>query len=96
MSIFVSLTMPVQPEKCAALDDFLAQNVPNVRAFDGALRVELFYNDDKTQLTIFEEWQSRDHHQRYIAFISENGVMQQLLSFMQAEPVVTYHSKLAV
>ena len=43
-----------------------------------------------------EEWMSRKHHQNYIRFISENGAMQALQSFMEGPPAVKHFEKLPV
>jgi len=93
MSITVTLQMKVKEARYAELQQFLQANLPNVRGFAGALNVGVFYNAEQQDLMLFEEWLSKEHHQSYIQFISENGVMSQLLSFMQDAPVITYYGR---
>lgn len=96
MSVWVTLEMVVKDEAFGELSDFLKANLPNVRGFDGALQVNLYYNEESRAFLIHEEWSSREHHQAYIKFIQEKGVMQQLLSFMEGEPTVTYYDRLVI
>ena len=43
---------------------------------------------------LLEEWRSGAQHEGCIQFISENGVMAELLAFMQGPPDVRYDAKL--
>ncbi len=96
MSIWVTLEMRVQEGMFEALSDFLQANLQNVRGFDGALQVNLFYNPETRDFLIQEEWASQAQHQAYIDFISSNGVMQNLLAFMEGAPTVTYYERLVM
>ena len=78
MSIWVTLEMIVVDGAYATLEPFLEKNLPAVRGFDGALSVSILFDDDSGKLLIFEEWKSREHHQAYIAAITQNGVMEEL------------------
>lgn len=94
MSIWVTLEMQIKKERHDALLRFLEENVPNVRNFDGAESVTLLLQNETGTLLIVEEWKSKEHHQNYISFITQNGVMEQLVSFMQAPPEVNYYDEL--
>lgn len=93
MSIWVTLRMKVKQDAFEGLKAFLQSNLPRVRSFDGVLSVSILYDSETGNLLIFEEWLSRAHHQAYIKFISENGVMKQLLAFMQGPPDVSYYNR---
>lgn len=90
MSVFVSIDAKVKPGHYEKLKPFLEANLPRVRGFDGALSVSIFYDAQSDDFLIFEEWLSREHHQKYIEIISANGVMAELVSFFQAPPAVKY------
>ena len=94
MSIWVTLEMTVNQGDYDLLSDFLATNLPNTRGFDGAEMVTLFYSRETRALLIQEEWLSVDHHKAYLKFIQDNGVMGELLSFMETPPKVRYYEKL--
>ena len=96
MSIWVTLEMIVVDGAYATLEPFLEKNLPAVRGFDGALSVSILFDDDSGKLLIFEEWKSREHHQAYISAITQNGVMEQLLSFMTGPPNVQYYERVMI
>ncbi|MEM1286412.1 MAG: antibiotic biosynthesis monooxygenase [Pseudomonadota bacterium] len=94
MDIWVTLRMTVRAGQFDGLSKFLDANLSRVRGFDGAQSVELFFDEPSRAFLLHEAWQSRDHHQAYLAAIEENGVMAQLMSFMEGAPDVTYYRKL--
>lgn len=96
MSIWVSLETRIKKGSYEQLLPFLEQNLPNVRGFSGALSVSLFYDQETGDFLIFEEWLSRQHHEQYIKFISDNGVLNQLASFMEGPPDIKYYSRLTI
>ncbi|OBY25725.1 antibiotic biosynthesis monooxygenase [Leisingera sp. JC1] len=96
MSIWVTLEMEVAKGKFGELEPFLAERLPAVRGFDGALSVTVYYDEETRSLLIAEEWLSKAHHASYIQAISENGVMAQLVSFMTAPPKVQYFKRLVI
>jgi quinol monooxygenase YgiN len=72
---------------------FLEQNLPNVRSFDGCVSVNVYFSLDGREMLLEEEWLSVEHHQRYIGFISKNGVMQLLRGLLMADPTINYFEK---
>ncbi len=94
MSVWVTLEMKVKEGAFAALQPFLEANLPRVRGFEGAKSVSLLHDDETGRFLLLEEWRSREHHESYIQFISDNGVMAELLAFMQGPPDVKYYAKL--
>ena len=96
MTVWVTLEMTVKAGSFEALSTFLTKNLPNVRSFDGALSVTLYHDPETRAFLIHEEWMSRKHHQAYLAFIEERGVMAALLGFMEGPPSVTYYDRLVM
>lgn len=96
MSIWVTLEMTVRDGFYEPLEEFLAAKLPAVRGFDGALSVSILFDAPTSKLMILEEWKSRAHHQAYIQSITENGVMEQLLSFMTSPPDVQYYERVLI
>lgn len=43
-----------------------------------------------------EQWQSIESHQAYLAFIDENGVLQQLAAFLSGAPEIRYFREAAL
>lgn len=96
MSVWVTLAMQVKDGQYEDLEPFLVEKLPLVRGFDGALSVTVYFETTTNEMLIVEEWKSKEHHTTYMAAISENGVLEQLASFMTALPTVTYYTRLAI
>jgi quinol monooxygenase YgiN len=69
---------------------FLETNLPNVRGFPGCLKVTVFLNKESGEMILDEEWLSVDHHHDYIKFITDNGVLGELSSFLKSPPEIKY------
>jgi len=96
MSIRVQIVSTVKQEKLAALMPFLEQNLPNVRGFDGCLSVTVLMNRESGLMVLDEEWLSVDHHQKYLAFIEENGILGQLASHFEGPPDIRYLDRVLI
>ena len=96
MTAWVTLKMTVKDGAFDALSAFLEESLPNVRGFAGALSVTLYHDAATRAFLIHEEWMNREHHQAYLAFIEENGVMAALLEFMEAPPEITYYDRMVI
>lgn len=72
---------------------FLKANLPNVRNFEGCVSVEGVFNQEDNEVLFYEVWVSKAHHTRYLEFISGNGVMNELASFLLALPLIEYYNQ---
>jgi len=86
----VSLEFKVKADKVTSLMAFLDRNLANVRNFEGCSQVKVYYNPTTHQMLFDEVWESVEHHQKYLGFITENGVMAELGSFLSTEPEIKY------
>lgn len=93
MRVTVTIQAEVKQGAYEELEKFLAQNLSNVRGFEGALNVSVLFNRQTNDFLIYEEWLSESHHQAYIKAISENGVLDQLVTFFKDAPVINYYQK---
>ncbi len=75
---------------------FLQTNLPNVRGFEGCLNVSIFLDKQSRKMIFDEEWLSTEDHQRYINTIAENGVMGELISFLESPPEIKYLERVVV
>jgi len=91
--IIESTLKPSQQEKVLP---FLEKNLPNVRGFKGCLKVTVFLDSESKKMIFDEDWLSVEHHQQYIKAISENGVMGQLASFLEAPPEIKYFDQIDI
>jgi len=100
MSVIVQLSCLIDPDKKAALMPFLEKNLPNVRTFSGCLSVDVCFSlegeaVDGQLMLLAEVWESVEHHQQYLSYISANGVMQSLRGHFIADPEIRYFEKSA-
>ncbi|MGH1428540.1 MAG: putative quinol monooxygenase [Arenicella sp.] len=93
MTYRVFLESTVKPESYQHVFKFLEENLPNVRSFRGCLNVTVLYDEENNRLVFDEEWLSIEHHQKYVAFITSNGVLEALIDYLEGEPKVTYYQK---
>jgi len=96
MTTTLHINTAVIPRQIDKLTDFLKLNLPNTRAANGCLSVRVKFNADTNQMVIDEVWTSIDDHQAYVEKISQNGVMDELLAFLDGEPSMTYYQTLDV
>lgn len=73
---------------------FLKANLPNVRGFSGCLNVTIFLDQESRKMIFTEDWLSVEDHQRYINAISENGVLGELVAFLESAPEIIYLDRL--
>ncbi len=75
---------------------FLKKNLPHVRGFDGCLRVTVFLDSEARRMIFDEEWLSVEAHQKYISTIASNGIMNELVSFLEAPPEIKYLDRVSI
>jgi quinol monooxygenase YgiN len=79
MSVMVLFDAKVKPEAVEQLKATLKELLPSTRACDGCQGIDIFCNlDDGNNLVFREHWDSREHHQKYLAWRTETGVMEKL------------------
>jgi quinol monooxygenase YgiN len=96
MSIRVLIESSIKKNELDRLLPFLAANLPNVRGFNGCLNVTVLLNRESGEMVFDEEWLTADHHQEYIKFITNNGVMGQLGAFLESPPLIKYLGRLSI
>lgn len=96
MSVWVTLEMQVKEGAFERLVPFLEDNLPNVRGFAGARCVSVYFEAASDRFMLMEEWQSRRHHEDYIASISQSGIMTALMDFMRGPPTIQYYERITI
>ena len=91
MTIKVTLELQSKPETIndviAALQDIL----PDTRAYDGCSGVEVSVNqDDGLNILLIEQWASREHYERYLAWREETGALAALGEIVAQAPNIRY------
>ncbi len=94
MSILVSLEGQVKSDKISDMKSSLAQILPDTRSYDGCQGIDAQFNvDDPGKMVIVEQWESRGHHEKYLQWRTETGVMDKLGSMLTGPPSIRYFEK---
>ncbi len=89
MAVTVNIIMNI---KSGRLDDFkqvLIEALPDTRAFSGCRSVQVLEDQDRSgQITLLEEWDSKEDQLKYAAWRKETGSLA--VGFVDGDPVFTY------
>ncbi len=73
--------VPTKPECVEDMKAYLKEILPDTRAFEGCESIVVHENtDDPTSLVLYEIWASREHHEKYVQWRVETGVIQKVIS----------------
>ncbi len=94
MSVIVLLEAHVKPEAVDELKSSLKALLPDTRAYDGCQGIDIYGNlEDGGNLVFYERWDSREHYEKYLAWRTETGVMDQLGAMLTAPPSIRYFER---
>ena len=96
MSVKVTLNCQIKDGQFQALVPFLEDNLPNVRGFKGNVKVSVLFNKGNNEMLLDEEWLTVESHQAYLSFIHENGVLDELSSFLRSPPCIKYFDRVEI
>ena len=95
MSVVVLLEIQVKPEAIDEMKALLQRILPDTRAYDGCQGVDIYGNlDDTGNLVFYERWDSRQHYEKYFAWRTETGALNQLGTMVAAPPSIRYFERL--
>ena len=95
MSVMVILEIQVKPENISNMKSLLAEILPDTRAYDGCQGIETHSNtEDPGNIVAIEYWNSRAHYEKYLAWRTETGVMDQLGAMLAGPPSIRYFEKI--
>jgi quinol monooxygenase YgiN len=94
MSALVLVEGPVKTEDIPKMKSYMAEILPGTRKYDGCQGVELYFNmDDQSSMILVEYWNSRAHHEKYVGWRTETGVMSKIGSMLSGPPRIRYFEK---
>lgn len=95
MSVTVLLEVTVKPECIDELIAMFAENFKETRVYDGCLGVYMTRgHDNPNELVLVEEWATRPHYERYLAWRTETGVSEKLSGMLSAPAIFRYFDRL--
>jgi len=91
VSVVVLLEAPVRADEVAKMKSYLAEVLPGTRTYEGCAGIDLYFDTaDDTSLILIEHWASRQHHEQYLGWRTETGVMEKIGSMLAGPPSIRY------
>ncbi len=95
MSVLVLLEAKVKPEDISNMKSYMAEILPDTRAYDGCQGIDVYFNtEDTSSMLGVEHWNSRAHYEKYIAWRTETGVMDKIGTMLTGPPSIRYFERI--
>jgi quinol monooxygenase YgiN len=95
MAIRVIFEGKAKPERVDLLTASLPKMFPETRAYDGCLGISAHINNDEAPILVFiEQWESKAHYERYLAWRTETGVLEKLGRMLQEPPSIRFFDQI--
>lgn len=95
MSIMVLVQAKINPEFTHEMKSYLAQILPDTRAYDGCHFIDLYFDTDKpNNMVLVEKWDSREHYQKYHAWRTQTGVIDKIRSMVDGSASIRFLTKI--
>lgn len=80
-----------------AFEAFLLKILPATRSYEGCEGLTVHRNlDEPANVVLIEQWESRAHYDKYLAWRDETGVLGQLGAFLEGPPNIRFYSNVGV
>ena len=94
MSVMVLLEAPVKSEEVSNMKSCLAEILPDSRAYEGCQALDVYFNtEDEGKRVLVERWDSRPHHEKYLGWRTETGVMDKIGGMLAGPPSIRYFER---
>ena len=97
MSVLVTLDFNVKPGNVGDIKEWLRGELHHTRGFDGCNGLTIHSDqDDPNHLVFVENWDSRQHYEKYLAWRTERGDLEKLVGWIAGEPNIRYFDNVGV
>jgi quinol monooxygenase YgiN len=87
----VIVKVKVKPELAGEMKLLLKKILPDTKAFDGFISIDVCHNLDSIgEFVFYEQWKSRRHYEKYFAWRTETGVIEQMTAMSVEPPTISY------
>jgi len=94
MSTVALVELHVKPEAVEGVKAGLKKLLVETRAYAGCQSIDVYNDlDDKGTLVLYEKWDSRNHHQKYMAWRQETRALAQLGAALTGPPIIRYFDR---
>ena len=69
--------------KFETLAEVLKASLPDTRAFDGCIELDVYQEEGTNTFTIVEDWSSLEHYDKYLAWRVEGGLSELLEDLLE-------------
>ena len=91
MTCQVILEFRAKPNCIEGVRTWLKGVLPDTRGFDGCMTLYVIQNQDNpTVFVIVEQWATRQHYEKYLAWRTTRGDMNAFGEMMEGEPVIRF------
>lgn len=93
--MIVILEARIREEAVDEAKAFFQKVIPGTRIYDGCLKSNLFQDEkEPTSLLMVEDWESQDHHRKYLDWCTKTGTLRQMLRYLSGPPHLRYYHTL--
>jgi|TARA_Y100000758_G_scaffold291297_1_gene245566 quinol monooxygenase YgiN len=89
----ITIILEIQAKKGTG-NDFLAMMkgiLPETRSYDGCISLNVYQNqDDSDVMVLVENFESKAHYEKYLAWREETGVLQKLGAALEGPPSIRF------
>ncbi len=91
MTTQVILEFHAKPDCVEKVRAWLKSVLPDTRGFDGCMTLHVIQNqEDRTNIVIVEQWATRQHYEKYLAWRTERGDMEIFGAMMAGPPTIRF------
>jgi len=83
MNNLIIATFAAAEGKFESLAQVLKEALPDTRAFDGCIELDVYQEQGTNTFTLVEDWASFEHYDRYLAWRMEGGMAAMLEDLLE-------------
>ncbi|MEW5703536.1 MAG: antibiotic biosynthesis monooxygenase [Pseudomonadota bacterium] len=92
MPTIALVSFPLDEKKAEEYKAAIKSILPETAAFKGAQKIVMLVDKDQpADVVVYEEWDSREHHQKYLAWRKERGDLDKVFGMLRADPSIKYY-----
>ena len=93
MATVVTAKFFPKPNKAEEMNDWFKNNLSDTKAYEGCQLIKGGYNKDTNEVILYEVWDSKEAHQKYVNWRIEIGDIPKLVEMSTKEPDIVYHEE---
>ena len=93
MATVVTAKFFPKPDKAEEMNDWFKNNLSDTKAYEGCQLIKGGYNKDTNEVILYEVWDSKEAHQKYVNWRVEIGDIPKLVESSTKEPEIVYNEE---